>query len=219
MPHHMNENACVQYIHISLNTFHMPFICFFMLFHHAFMELDWSRNPGGLWKNHFSTPRRRQRSLSLPSRVAARLNMKCQNFKSYLSFHIIPSRCISSSVVSCYVHVSSSFWCHLMFLRTPLRTLFYVSSCVVSATLCFLLSCLSTNFNHDKFWKNSSFFNTRSVHLVRWVLERRSSASRRWWASCSGCLAKSFKELLVSHLRTNFGENLAPADDVLIDIM
>ena len=128
-----------------------------------------------------------------------------------ISFHFTsyPSRCISSSVVSCYFHhVSSSFWCHLTH-----AVLCEFMRCV-SATLCFLLSCLSTNFNHDKFWKNSSFFNTFSVHLVRWVLERRSSASRRWWASCSGCLPKSFKESLVSisvpiletiqHQRTTF---------------
>ena len=98
----------------------------------------------------FTTPPWRQRPLSLPSRVAARLgwansllqkkrllaprttwNVKTSSH--IFSFHIIPSRCISSSIVSCYFHhVSSSFWCHLMPLRTPLRTPFYVSSCVVS---------------------------------------------------------------------------------------
>lgn len=86
-------------------------------------------------------------------------------FKSYLSFHIIPSRCISSSVVSCYFHhVSSSFWCHLTPLRTPLRTPFYVSSCVVSVrhcAFCFHVSAListTTNFERTRLFSTHFLF-------------------------------------------------------------
>lgn len=209
LPHEW-KCLCTVYIYIcvylSWNTLHMPFICFF----HAFSphlrgvndlcrflhELLHALDGRTLFSKRKGCWHQGQHEMS-------KLQVISFHFTSY------PSRCISSSVVSCYFHhVSSSFWCHL-----TQAVLCEFMRCV-SATLCFLLSCLSTNFNHDKFWKNSSFFNTFSVHLVRWVLERRSSASRRWWASCSGCLPKSFKESLVSisvpiletiqHQRTTF---------------
>lgn len=124
----------------------------------------------------FTTPPWRQRPLSLPSRVAARLgwlvvtsakekvvgtkdNMKCQNFKSYLfiSHHtlLVVSHRLSFHVIFIMFHLlSDAIW------RKP----FYVSSCVVSVrhcAFCFHVSAListTTNFERTRLFSTHFLF-------------------------------------------------------------
>ena len=126
----MNENACVQftYIYILKHPSHA-----FHLFFHAFSphlrgvndlcrflhELLHALDGRTLFSKRKGCWHQGQHEMSR-LQVISFISQK------------IPSRSISSSIVSCYFHHVSSFWCHLMLLRTPLRTSFYVSSCVVS---------------------------------------------------------------------------------------
>ena len=160
-------------------------------------------------------------------------NMKCQNFKSCLPVHIIACCCISSSVVSCYFIIfhllSDAIWCRC---ARPCARRFMWAHALCQGGIVLSVFMSQTNFNHDKFWKNSSFSThflfTRFVGRLNVAVLLRGAdglpvravgaqgALSRWGPS--QCPPKKkhwdvFLQSFVVHLRTNFEDNLTPADD------
>ena len=265
----MNDFFCLQYLSNVSNAFHLSFICFFTTLIWTWMDLGIEeahlRGVNDLCRflhellhaldEHFS-PRK--------EKEGTKDNMKCQNFKSRLPFHIIACCCISSSVVSCYFIIfhllSDAIWCRC---ARPCARRFMWAHALCQGDIVLSVFMSQTNFNHDKFWKNSSFSThflfTRFVGRLNVAVLLRGAdglpvravggqgALSRWGPSqcpkkniemfffknnfrsqirfqkclisavharhLSPCLPRFLKESFVFHLRTNFEDNLTPADD------